>query len=97
MKRTFEVEAQTVSSEADAVKLAAKLLHEFGIPHKIWQRGDFVEEWWKQSGNSRNDEMPDDVWEDITASYYYRHLSDCTESDWYLVLEAVHSALVGDT
>lgn len=86
-----DVPQQVVTTTAEAIDLAAKLLWGFGVPHKIWQRGDFTPSWQEQTGN--DGEMPDEVWEKVTDSYYHKHLSDCTEGDWYMVSEAVSEAL----
>lgn len=93
MSRQVTVEAQVIDNTEDAIRLATKLLWEFGVPSKVWQRGDFEQEWQDQTGNDTDVDMPDDAWEQIQNTYGHKHLADCTETDWMLVEDAVKDSL----
>jgi hypothetical protein len=90
-------------TEDEAISAIVAINAHFGFAGAVFTRDDAQQEWQSQqydftTGETPDTTMPDEVWDRVQQSWYWRKgLSEIlTERGWELVAEAVAEALKED-
>jgi hypothetical protein len=83
------------TTEDEAAALISNLGARWGLPHKVWQRGDvtaIAEEEHPDLPGAEIDKLVTRTWE----SGRLKQLKDCTDSDWEIIRQAVNDQVRDD-